>query len=213
MAHAPTSWPAGFGAFGGAFAHPARATRDPVLVASVDGVGTKLHLAIEWGRPEVAGRDLVNHGINDVGVLARDPGRVPRLRRRATASTRRPCSRSWPAWPRPAGRPASRSSAARPPTCPARIATARYDLAGCMLGVVERSRAARSGARRASATSSSACRRSACTRTATASRAGWPMRSGPTTPWGTARSPTRCSHRTPPTWPSSRTAFAIARRP
>jgi phosphoribosylformylglycinamidine cyclo-ligase len=63
---------AGFGAFGGAFALP-DGMREPLVVASVDGVGTKLHLAIEWGRPDVAGRDLVNHGINDIGVLAATP--------------------------------------------------------------------------------------------------------------------------------------------
>jgi phosphoribosylformylglycinamidine cyclo-ligase len=62
----------GFGAFGGAIAIPS-GYREPVLVASVDGVGTKLHLAIEWGRPEAAGRDLVNHGINDVAVMAARP--------------------------------------------------------------------------------------------------------------------------------------------
>jgi phosphoribosylformylglycinamidine cyclo-ligase len=62
----------GFGAFGGAIAISS-GYREPVLVASVDGVGTKLHLAIEWGRPEAAGRDLVNHGINDIGVLAARP--------------------------------------------------------------------------------------------------------------------------------------------
>ncbi len=37
-------------------------------MASVDGVGTKLHLAIEWGEPAMAGRDLVNHCLNDVAV-------------------------------------------------------------------------------------------------------------------------------------------------
>jgi phosphoribosylformylglycinamidine cyclo-ligase len=63
---------AGFGSFGGAIAIPA-GYRDPVLVSSVDGVGTKLHLAIEWGRPEVAGSDLVNHGIDDVAVLGARP--------------------------------------------------------------------------------------------------------------------------------------------
>jgi phosphoribosylformylglycinamidine cyclo-ligase len=63
---------AGFGAFGAAVSLPG-GYADPVLVASVDGVGTKLHLAIEWGRPEVAGRDLVNHGINDVAVMAARP--------------------------------------------------------------------------------------------------------------------------------------------
>jgi phosphoribosylformylglycinamidine cyclo-ligase len=63
---------AGFGAFGAAVSMPG-GYLDPVLVASVDGVGTKLHLAIEWGRPEVAGHDLVNHGINDVAVMAARP--------------------------------------------------------------------------------------------------------------------------------------------
>jgi phosphoribosylformylglycinamidine cyclo-ligase len=63
---------AGFGAFGAAVSMPGGYV-DPVLVASVDGVGTKLHLAMEWGRPEVAGCDLVNHGINDVAVMAARP--------------------------------------------------------------------------------------------------------------------------------------------
>jgi phosphoribosylformylglycinamidine cyclo-ligase len=63
---------AGFGAFGGAFSLP-DGYADPVLVTSIDGVGTKLHLALAWGRPEVAGRDLVNHSINDIGVLAARP--------------------------------------------------------------------------------------------------------------------------------------------
>jgi phosphoribosylformylglycinamidine cyclo-ligase len=63
---------AGFGSFGGAFSLPA-GYEQPVLVSSVDGVGTKLHLAIEWGRPEVAGADVVNHGINDTAVLNARP--------------------------------------------------------------------------------------------------------------------------------------------
>ncbi|CAN5855103.1 phosphoribosylformylglycinamidine cyclo-ligase [soil metagenome] len=63
---------AGFGSFGGAFSLPP-GYADPVLVTSIDGVGTKLHLALTWGRPGVAGRDLVNHSINDIGVLAARP--------------------------------------------------------------------------------------------------------------------------------------------
>ena len=63
---------AGFGSFGGALAIPP-GYREPVLVSSVDGVGTKLHLAIEWGQPEAAGRDVVNHGIDDVAVLNAQP--------------------------------------------------------------------------------------------------------------------------------------------
>lgn len=63
---------AGFGSFGGAFSIPG-GYAEPVLVSSVDGVGTKLHLAIEWGRPQAAGRDVVNHCINDVAVLDARP--------------------------------------------------------------------------------------------------------------------------------------------
>jgi phosphoribosylformylglycinamidine cyclo-ligase len=63
---------AAFGSFGGAIRLPG-GYQEPVLVASVDGVGTKLHLAIEWGQPGAAGRDVVNHGINDVAVLNARP--------------------------------------------------------------------------------------------------------------------------------------------
>ena len=63
---------AGFGSFGAAFSLPA-GYREPVLVSSVDGVGTKLKVAIEWGRPEIAGMDVVNHGIDDVAVLNARP--------------------------------------------------------------------------------------------------------------------------------------------
>ena len=63
---------AGFGSFGGAISIPP-GYHEPVLVSSVDGVGTKLHLAIEWGRPQAAGRDVVNHCIDDVAVLNARP--------------------------------------------------------------------------------------------------------------------------------------------
>ncbi len=56
-----------FGAFGGAARIPDDLAA-PVVVASIDGVGTKLHLAVDWGRPADAGRDLVHHCINDVAV-------------------------------------------------------------------------------------------------------------------------------------------------
>ncbi len=56
-----------FGSFGGVIRLPADIP-DPAIVASIDGVGTKLHLAIEMGRPADAGRDLVNHCLNDVAV-------------------------------------------------------------------------------------------------------------------------------------------------
>ena len=53
-----------FGAFAGLF-HLTQ-VQDPVLVASTDGVGTKVLLGIELGRYEVLGRDLVNLSVNDV---------------------------------------------------------------------------------------------------------------------------------------------------
>lgn len=59
----------GIGAFGGAIDASAFADRaEPVLVASTDGCGTKVMVAIAAGRPEVLGADIVNHCINDVLV-------------------------------------------------------------------------------------------------------------------------------------------------
>ena len=57
----------GFGAFAGGLRLP-DGYAEPVLLASTDSLGTKLHLAIQWGRPETAGRDLVNHCVNDLAV-------------------------------------------------------------------------------------------------------------------------------------------------
>lgn len=47
--------------------------RDPVLVSTIDGVGTKTLLAAEAGRLDVVGRDVVAHGVNDVAVLGAVP--------------------------------------------------------------------------------------------------------------------------------------------
>ena len=56
-----------FGGFGGMFRMPAGAKK-PVLVASADGVGTKIRVAIEAGRHDTIGHDLVNHCVNDILV-------------------------------------------------------------------------------------------------------------------------------------------------
>jgi phosphoribosylformylglycinamidine cyclo-ligase len=53
-----------FGAFAGLF--HLKGLRDPVLVASTDGVGSKVLLGLEYGRYDVLGRDLVNLSVNDV---------------------------------------------------------------------------------------------------------------------------------------------------
>ena len=56
-----------FGGFGGMFRVPP-GLRKPVLVASADGVGTKVRAAIDANRHETIGRDLVNHCVNDILV-------------------------------------------------------------------------------------------------------------------------------------------------
>ncbi len=62
----------GFGGFGGMFRMPADVER-PVLVASADGVGTKVKVAIEAGRHGTIGQDLVNHCVNDILVQGATP--------------------------------------------------------------------------------------------------------------------------------------------
>jgi phosphoribosylformylglycinamidine cyclo-ligase len=61
-----------FGGFGGMFRMPTEAKR-PVLVASADGVGTKVKVAIEAGRHDTIGQDLVNHCVNDILVQGATP--------------------------------------------------------------------------------------------------------------------------------------------
>jgi phosphoribosylformylglycinamidine cyclo-ligase len=60
----------GIGAFGGLFQSPGR---DHLLVASTDGVGTKLKVAAMVGRHDTVGRDLVNHCVNDILVQGARP--------------------------------------------------------------------------------------------------------------------------------------------
>ena len=61
-----------FGGFGGMFRMPADA-RKPILVASADGVGTKLKVAIDANRHDTVGHDLVNHCTNDILVQGATP--------------------------------------------------------------------------------------------------------------------------------------------
>ncbi len=61
------------GGFGGLFALDKKKYRDPVLVSSVDGVGTKLKVAFEMGVHHTIGADLVNHCVNDIGVQGAAP--------------------------------------------------------------------------------------------------------------------------------------------
>ncbi len=61
------------GGFGGLFALDVRRFKEPVLVSSVDGVGTKLKLAFLLDRHDTIGQDLVNHCVNDIAVLGAEP--------------------------------------------------------------------------------------------------------------------------------------------
>jgi phosphoribosylformylglycinamidine cyclo-ligase len=59
------------GSFGGGFR--LQGFKDPVLVSSADGVGTKLKLAFLTGRHSTIGEDLVNHCVNDIAVQGAMP--------------------------------------------------------------------------------------------------------------------------------------------
>ena len=70
------TWGAGVlsdtGAFGGLFALD-KSLEDPVLVSSIDGVGTKLLVALKAARYDTVGQDLVNHCVNDILVQGARP--------------------------------------------------------------------------------------------------------------------------------------------
>jgi len=61
------------GGFGGLFAIDKTKYVDPVLVSSVDGVGTKLKIAFEMSLHSTIGADLVNHCVNDIAVQGAAP--------------------------------------------------------------------------------------------------------------------------------------------
>ena len=61
------------GGFGGLFAPNFHSMREPVLVASVDSVGTKLKIAFAMNKHDTVGADMVNHCINDIAVLGARP--------------------------------------------------------------------------------------------------------------------------------------------
>ena len=112
------------GSFGGLFRLGDAGGDDPVLVASADGVGTKLRVAFMTGVHTTIGVDLVNHCVNDILVQGAEPlffldylatGRLDPGRRRADCRGARGA---------PAAPTAARCLAARPPRCPASTPTA-----------------------------------------------------------------------------------------
>jgi len=61
------------GSFGGMFDGAFPGMKQPVLVASADGVGTKLKVAFAAGKHNTVGRDLINHCVNDILVQGARP--------------------------------------------------------------------------------------------------------------------------------------------
>ena len=61
------------GGFGGLFALNVKRYKRPVLVSSMDGVGTKLTIAVALNKHHTVAQDLVNHCVNDIAVLGAEP--------------------------------------------------------------------------------------------------------------------------------------------
>jgi len=128
------------GSFGGMFRPDLSGYREPVLVASTDGVGTKIKVAIAAGVHDTVGYDLVAHCVNDILVqgalplffldyiaLGRmDPGRVEAI----VSGFARGCAEF--SCPLIGGETAE---------MPGTYAEDDYDLAGFIVGVVEREKA------------------------------------------------------------------------
>jgi phosphoribosylformylglycinamidine cyclo-ligase len=127
------------GGFGGLFALDAGKFRQPVLVASTDGVGTKLKIAFALDRHDTVGQDLVNHCVNDIAVLGAEPlffldyigtGKLrPRVFRQLIAGFARGCVENHCAL-----------LGGETAQMPGFYQDGEYDVSGTIVGVVEKSR-------------------------------------------------------------------------
>ncbi len=127
------------GGFGGLFELDVRKYRQPVLVSSVDGVGTKLKIAFAMDRHDTIGQDLVNHCVNDIAVLGAEPlffldylgtGKLePRIFQEILAGFARACAENGCAL-----------IGGETAQMPGFYRDGEYDLSGTIVGVVEKSR-------------------------------------------------------------------------
>jgi phosphoribosylformylglycinamidine cyclo-ligase len=127
------------GLFGGLFSLDRDRYSDPVLVSSADGVGTKLKVAFTTGRHGTIGADLVNHCVNDILVQGAEPlffldylatGRLsPDIVEQVVGGIARACRENGCAL-----------LGGETAEMPGFYADGEYDLAGFIVGAVDRSR-------------------------------------------------------------------------
>src|SRR6266513_5809524 len=127
------------GGFGGLFRANFSGMRDPVLVASIDSVGTKLKIAFAMNKHDTVGADMVNHCVNDIAVLGARPlffldyigceRLEPDVFRQLLRGLSRAC--------RVAGCALLGGETAQ---MPGMYRRGEYDLAGCIVGAVDRTK-------------------------------------------------------------------------
>src|SRR5213596_2476177 len=127
------------GGFGGLFSLNFSRMRDPVLVASIDSVGTKVKIAFAMNKHDTVGADLVNHCVNDIAVLGARPlffldyigceKLEPHVFKQLLRGFSRAC--------RAAGCALLGGETAQ---LPGMYRNGEYDLAGCIVGVVDRTK-------------------------------------------------------------------------
>jgi phosphoribosylformylglycinamidine cyclo-ligase len=127
------------GGFGGLFRANFPRMRDPVLVASIDGVGTKLKVAFAMDKHDTIGADLVNHCVNDIAVIGARPlffldyigceRLEPRVFQQLLRGISHACRTACCAL-----------LGGETAQMPGMYRKGEYDLAGCIVGVVDRTK-------------------------------------------------------------------------
>jgi phosphoribosylformylglycinamidine cyclo-ligase len=127
------------GGFGGLFRASFPAMREPVLVASIDSVGTKLKIAFAMNKHDTVGADLVSHCVNDIAVLGARPlffldyigceKLEPKVFQQLLRGLSRACRAA-----------ACALLGGETAQLPGMYHKGEYDLAGCIVGIVDRAK-------------------------------------------------------------------------